>query len=284
MTIYSRLVLLFLLLSCSAGNDDDNVSPDPDNVQNINCPADVTDGIPLGNNDVLIWAEEFDEDGSPCSQNWIFERGNNNGWGNNEFQFYKRNDPDNVIVEDGILKITAIKENYNGYNYTSTRMTTYNKFDFKYGKIIARAKLPQGQGTWPAIWMLGKNYTDIGWPKCGEIDIMEHKGVEPGLIHGSLHTPSSHGNTINTKIFRVDDVSNQFHDYTVIWTEEKIKFLVDNELYYTYNPENKNSSNWPFDNSFFIILNLAMGGNFGGSVDPNFSQSSMEVDYIRVYQ
>jgi beta-glucanase (GH16 family) len=284
MRIYSRLILLFFLLSCSSGNEDDSASNDPNTVQKRGCPGDVTDSIPSGNNDVLIWAEEFDEEGSPCSHNWIFEGGNNNGWGNNEQQYYKRNDPDNVIIEDGILKITLIKEKYNGYNYTSTRMTTFNKFDFKYGKIEVRAKLPQGRGTWPAIWMLGKDYTNVGWPACGEIDIMEHKGSEPGLIHGSLHTPSSHGDTTNTEIVSVDDVSTQFHDYEVIWTEEKIQFLVDDKLYYTYSPTNKNSSNWPYDDNFFIILNIAMGGNFGGSIDPNFSQSSMEIDYIRVYQ
>jgi len=187
-------------------------------------------------------------------------------------------------IYDLVLKITAKKEDYQGFRYTSTRMLTQGKFDFTYGRVEVRAKLPIGGGTWPAIWMLGSSISTDGWPAAGEIDIMEHIGNEQGKIHSSIHTRSSFGNTVNTMSKMVSDVSTAFHIYGVKWTQNAIEFSIDEEVYYTYNPSTKNTSTWPFYANQFIILNVAMGGNFGGNVDSNFTQSTMEIDYVRVYQ
>ena len=236
---------------------------------------------------VLLWSEEFNVDGAPDDNNWNFEIGNGCpnlcGWGNNESQYYTSR-TDNVIVEGGFLKITAKKESYQGYEYTSTRMKTQGKFDFTYGKVEVRAKLPQGGGTWPAIWMLGSNITTVGWPTCGEIDIMEHVGNNLGTVSSALHTPSSSGATVNTGEKLISNVSTEFHVYGLDWTEEKMDFSIDGIVFYTYNPANKNDSTWPFYQDQFLLLNIAMGGGFGGAIDPAFTQSTMEVDYIRVYQ
>jgi len=234
--------------------------------------------------DDLIFSDEFDIDGSPDNQKWGYDIGTgSNGWGNGESQYYTSR-TDNVIVEDGFLKIFAKKENYQGSEYTSTRMLTKDKFEFKYGKVEVRAKLPEGGGTWPAIWMLGANFETVGWPTCGETDIMEHAGNNQGTVQSAMHTPSSYGNTENHGSQYLEDVSTEFHVYAVEWTGEKMVFSIDDDVHYTYNPSNKNSDTWPFDADQFIILNVAMGGGFGGVIDPNFTQSSMEIDYIRVYQ
>lgn len=235
----------------------------------------------------LVWSDEFDSGTTPDTTKWTYDLGdgcpNVCGWGNNESQYYTSR-IDNVSIENGILKIKAKKENYQGYEYTSARLKTQGKFSFKYGKIEIRAKLPEGGGTWPAIWMLGSNITTVGWPACGEIDIMEHIGNDLGTIHESIHTPSSYGATVNTKTINVADASTAFHIYAVNWTSDKIEFLIDDKVYYTYNPSTKNSDTWPFNANQFIILNVAMGGNFGGNIDPNFVQGTMEIDYVRVYQ
>ena len=232
----------------------------------------------------LIWSDEFDTNGSPDDAKWNYDIGRgNNGWGNSEAQYYTSRE-ENVVVEDGVLKITAKKESFEGAQYTSTRMKTQGKFDFKYGKVEVKAKLPEGGGTWPAIWMLGKNIDIVGWPACGEIDIMEHRGNNFGIVSSALHTPSSFGGTINTGSRTVSNVSTEFHIYTVEWTQEKMMFSVDDAVFYTYNPTTKTSSTWPFIENQFIILNVAMGGGFGGAIDSNFIESTMEIDYVRVYQ
>lgn len=234
--------------------------------------------------DNLIFSDEFDVDGSPQNLKWGYDIGTgSNGWGNGESQYYTSR-TDNVIVEDGLLKITAKKENYQGSEYTSTRMLSKDKFEFKYGKVEVRAKLPEGGGTWPAIWMLGANFETVGWPSCGEIDIMEHAGNNHGTVQSAMHTSSSSGDTVNKGSQYLEDVSTAFHVYAVVWTSEKMVFSIDDDVHYTYNPSNKNSDTWPFDADQFIILNVAMGGGFGGVIDPNFTQSKMEIDYIRVYQ
>jgi beta-glucanase (GH16 family) len=250
----------------------------------ITTSKDVTIYVTPNTFDTLIFSDEFNVDGSPNSSNWNYDIGNgSNGWGNNEAEYYTDR-VDNVIVENGLLKITAKKESYLGFDYTSTRMLTQNKFDFKYGRVEVKAKLPVGGGTWPAIWMLGSNITTVGWPACGEVDIMEHVGNDLGTIHQSIHTPSSFGATVNTNTTYVVDATTAFHIYAIEWTSDKIDFFIDGTLYYTYKPSTKNSNTWPFDANQFIILNVAMGGNFGGNIDPNFVQSTMEIDYVRVYQ
>ncbi len=232
----------------------------------------------------MVWSDEFDTNGAPDAANWGYDLGTgSNGWGNQESQHYTDRS-ENVVVEDGMLKITARREAFSGSQFTSARIKSQDKFEFAYGKVEVRAKLPEGGGTWPAIWMLGANFDQVGWPACGEIDIMEHVGNDQNRIHGSLHTPSSFGATVNTGSTVVENVSSEFHVYSVEWTAEAITFFVDDQAYYSYSPETKNSDTWPFDNDFFLILNVAIGGTFGGNIDGNFSASTMEVDYVRVYQ
>lgn len=226
----------------------------------------------------LVWSEEFDVDGAPNPSKWTLETGAG-GWGNNEAQYYT-NSADNAKVEGGVLKITARKQDFNGAAYTSARMKSENKFEFTYGKIEARAKLASGGGTWPAIWMLGENYATATWPSCGEIDIMEHVGNQQNTIHATLHYPGHSGGNANTNHTTVTTASTEFHVYSCEWTPQYIKFFVDGNLFHTV----ANSTSLPFNHDFFLILNMAMGGNFGGTIDPAFVASTMEIDYIRVYQ
>jgi len=245
----------------------------------------------------LVWSDEFSGTGPISSDLWFHQTQLPAGgsWFNNEQQHYT-NRIENSSVANGFLKIVAKKESFTNQGftkqYTSARLNS--KFAFTYGRVDARAKLPTGAGTWPAIWMLGKNINEPGgffssqfgttnWPATGEIDIMEHWGNNPNVIHGSIHTTSSSGSTINTKTINVSQVSTTFHIYSIIWDEEKIQFLVDDVPFYTYNPTIKNASTWPFDKPQYLLLNIAMGG-VGGAIDPAFTQSSMEIDYVRVYQ
>ena len=232
----------------------------------------------------LLWSDEFDVDGAPSATNWTYDIGTgSNGWGNGESQYYTDRS-DNVIVEDGHLKITAKAESFSGSAYTSSRLISQGLFDFTYGRVDIRAKLPEGGGTWPALWMLGANFETVGWPTTGEIDIMEHVGNNQNVVSSAIHTPSSFGNTVNKGELEVANVSSEFHIYSVNWSADEISFLVDDVIYYTYAPADKNLDNWPFDAGQFFIMNVAMGGTFGGDIDPAFVESTMEIDYIRVYQ
>lgn len=227
----------------------------------------------------MVWSDEFNVDGAPDPTKWSYNLGAG-GWGNSELQHYTDR-PDNAIVQGGVLKIIAKAENFSGSNYTSARLVTENKFEFKYGKVEVRAKLPSGGGTWPAIWALGENYATNIWPACGEIDIMEHKGNSPNTIHGTLHYPGRSGGNADTGTTTASNVSSEFHIYKVIWSPTSIKFYIDDQpAYHSF----VNSASTPFNSDFFLILNVAMGGTFGGTVDPAFTQSAMEVDYVRVYQ
>ena len=235
-------------------------------------------------NSELLWSDEFNGSGAPDNTKWGYDIGTgSNGWGNGESQYYT-NRLENAKVENGFLIITAKAESYEGSNYTSARLLTQGKFEFTYGSVEVRAKLPSGGGTWPAIWMLGANFQAVGWPACGEIDIMEHAGNRQGIVQSAMHTPSSSGNTENKGSQTLTDVSTEFHVYTLEWSADEMIFSVDDVVHYRYNPTPKNSETWPYDNDQFIILNVAMGGSFGGTIDPNFVQSSMEIDYVRVYQ
>lgn len=230
----------------------------------------------------LIWQDEFNIQGAPNPANWSYNLGRgDNGWGNGEAQYYTSR-PENVKVEGGLLKITAKKESYEGASYTSARLVSENKMEFTYGKIEFRAKLPSGGGTWPALWMLGANYQTNPWPACGEIDVMEHKGNEPNVIHGTLHYPGRSGGNPNTGTTTIANASSEFHIYKVIWSPTKISFYVDDQTTPFHSVDN--TTTLPFNANFFLIMNFAMGGTFGGSIDPAFTSSTMEVDYIRVYQ
>lgn len=226
----------------------------------------------------LVWSDEFNTDGAPDSSKWGYDIGAG-GWGNAEAQYYTNN-TSNVEVVGGNLKITARAENFNGSSYTSARLKSENKFEFTYGKVEVRAKLPTGAGTWPAIWMLGENYATNSWPACGEIDIMEHKGNEQDKIYGTLHYPGNSGGNGNSNSTMISGASTQFHTYKTIWSPGSVKLYVDDVLFHTV----VNNGSLPFNADFFMILNVAMGGTFGGAISPSFMQSSMEIDYVRVYQ
>jgi len=232
----------------------------------------------------LVWSDDFNLDGSPDTTKWGYDIGTgSNGWGNNESQYYTKR-PENVIVSNGTLKIIAKKENFSGASYTSARLITHNLFDFTYGRVEIRAKLPSGGGTWPALCMLGSNFQTNTWPACGEIDIMEHIGNDLGRVQSATHTPSSFANTQNKGATFSSTTSTAFHIYELRWTAEKLEFLFDGEVYYTYNPATKNASTWPFNLNQFLIMNVAMGGTLGGNIDSDFTESTMEIDYVKVYQ
>jgi beta-glucanase (GH16 family) len=228
----------------------------------------------------LIWADEFDIPGSPDPAKWGYDTGTGSGgWGNNELEYYTSR-TDNAVVSNGTLKIVAKKESYNGSAYTSARLLTKGLFSFRYGKIEVRAKLPAAKGSWPGIWMLGNNFAAVGWPACGEIDIMEQNGSQKSTIYGTMHYPTQKSPNGDGGTTTVSTASSDFHRYAAIWSAASIQILVDDAVFYTL----PNNSGIPFNQNFFIILNLAMGGNFGGTVDPAFTIDQMEVDYVRVYQ
>lgn len=235
----------------------------------------------------LIWSDEFDYKGLPDSTKWGYDVGGH-GWGNNELQFYTANDTLNAVVEKGVLKITARRQVKENRQYTSARLQTKNKASFKYGKIEVRAKLPAGRGTWPAIWMLGENIDKEGWPRCGEIDIMEHVGYEKDSIFGTIHSEAYNhmkGTQKGKGIF-IATPYDQFHTYSIEWTPEKIDFMVDGVIYNHFINEHLTTKEWPFDQPFLLILNLAVGGNWGGKkgVDESVFPATLEVDYVRIFQ
>ena len=226
----------------------------------------------------LIWSDEFDVPGAPNPAKWNYDLGAG-GWGNQEVQFYTSR-TDNAIVSNGTLKIIARKENFSGSAYTSARLLTKDKFSFKYGKIEVRAKMPVGAGTWPAAWMLGANINTVNWPNCGEIDIVEHKGSDVNKIYGTLHFPGNFGGNAVGATRIITGATTEFHVYSCEWTALSIKFFVDGTQYFSF----ANNNTLPFNQNFFVLLNLAMGGTFGGPVDAGLTSATYEVDYVRVYQ
>jgi beta-glucanase (GH16 family) len=228
----------------------------------------------------LFWSEEFNTEGAPDESKWSYDIGNGSGgWGNGEAQYYT-NRPENVIVQGGVLKIKAISETYAGFQYTSARILTKDKFFFKYGKVDVSARMPAGIGTWPAIWMLGTDLYSTGWPACGEIDIAEHRGSELNRIFGTLHYPGHSGGNADGNSRLITNATTEFHKYSVEWTVTAIKISVDDQLVHSV----ANSTSIPFNHDFFLLLNVALGGTFGGVVDPAFTNAALEVDYIRVYK
>lgn len=234
----------------------------------------------------LTWSDEFD--GSAVNlNNWTFETGAT-GWGNNELQNYTNGD--NAEVVDGKLIIAARKVNDNTEvgSYTSSRLKSQGKQEFQYGRMEIRAKLPSGRGLWPAIWMLGGNFSTVGWPACGEMDIMEYVGFQPNTIFSTVHTTAGYGGNGSGGSMDVPTAEEEFHNYGLIWTEKKMVFYVDSadNIIHTYSPAVKTIENWPFDQTAFFILNVAVGGNWGGAqgIDNSIFPQSMEIDYVRVYQ
>jgi beta-glucanase (GH16 family) len=246
--------------------------------------------------DYLVWADEFETDGPIDSDKWFHQTIlplNGNSWFNGEIQHYT-NRTDNSFVSEGELHIVAKKELFMDQgiskNYTSARLNS--KFAFTYGRVEVKAKLPTGIGTWPAIWMLGKNIKEIGtywdiegygttpWPACGEIDIMEHWGVNQNFVQSAMHTPSSFGGTVNHGGQVITTASTDYHVYALDWYTDRMVFSVDDVVHYVYKPTEYNDATWPFDKEQFILLNIAVEP----SIASNFTESSMDIQYVRVYQ
>lgn len=248
----------------------------------------------------LVWSDEFNTNGAVNATNWFQQTQLPGGgsWNNGEVQHYT-NRLTNSFIDAGLLHIVAKKEIFNDQGvtkeYTSARLNS--KFAFKYGRVDVRAKIPVEAGSWPAIWLLGKNINEAGsyfassfgttsWPACGEIDIMEH-GIFPtkdiNYVQSTLHTPSSNGNSINNGGVLASDLANNYHVYSMNWSPNQISFLLDDVIYYTYNPSVKNDNTWPFNKEQFLLLNVAMGG-WAAPIPSNFTESTMMIDYVRVYQ
>ena len=233
----------------------------------------------------LIWADEFDVDGLPDPARWDYEVGYVR---NNELQYYTRARMENARVEDGMLVIEAHKESYEGHDYTSASLITRGQASWRYGRVEVRAKLPTGNGTWPAIWMLGMNIPEVGWPDCGEIDIMENVGFDPYRIHGNIHTEAyNHVKRTNKgSSITVAKPNEEFHVYAIEWFEDHIDFFVDDKRYFSFRNEGTGWKTWPFDQEFYLIINLAIGGSWGGmrGVDEEIFPQQYTIDYVRVYR
>ena len=232
----------------------------------------------------LVFSDEFDTAGAPDSTKWGYELGYIR---NNEQQYYTSR-PENVRVEGGSLVIEGRKEAYQGFGYTSASINTEGRFEFKYGRVEVRAKLPAGVGMWPAIWTLGVNRRTVGWPACGEIDIMENVGFEPTRIHGSIHT-SAYNHTKGTQKTATIDIQNladEFHVYAMEWSPDRIDIAVDGQKYFGFANEKSGAAAWPFDAPQYLLVNLAIGGSWGGQkgIDDAKFPAKYLVDYVRVYQ
>lgn len=237
--------------------------------------------VPEGWN--LVWHDEFDGETIDLN-NWTYDLGAG-GWGNGESQHYTDR-PENARIENGMLVIEARQERYYGSYYTSARLKTQGLQEFQYGRIEARLRVPAGRGLWPAFWMLGSNFATVGWPDSGEIDIMEYIGREPDLILGTIHGPGYSGALGLSHWNRQDyDIADDFHTYAVEWDEDQITWFYDGEAYGTYTRSDIGEREWPFDQPFFIILNLALGGTLPGPIglDTVFPAQYL-VDYVRVFQ
>jgi len=251
----------------------------------------------------LVWADEFDRDGLPDPAKWSYEEGFVR---NRELQFYTAGRRENARVEGGHLIIEARRERWPNpryradapenrwqerrqfADYTSASLTTRGKAAWTYGRLEARAKLPTGRGTWPAFWTLGTNITQVGWPACGEIDILEYVGHDPGVVHANVHTRGfnhARGNGRGAST-RVPDAEKAFHVYAVEWSPQRLEFFVDDRKYFTLENDGTGPDSWPFDAPQFLILNLAIGGSWGGQqgVDDAIFPQRFVVDYVRVYQ
>lgn len=272
------LILISFIMICIFGCSNDEQTP----TENKNSEYEIP-GYEL------VWQDEF-EGTSIDKDKWEHEV-NATGGGNNELQYYTDR-KENSQVKDGALHIIALREEYTGDEgtryYTSARMRTAKKGDWKYGRIEVKAKIPYGQGLWPAIWMLPTDWEYGGWPRSGEIDIMEHVGYDPGTIHGSIHTEAYNHRigTQKTAQTTVPDANDNFHVYVVEWTEDKIDIFVDTVKYFTFpNDHQGDYKTWPFDKEFHLILNVAVGGDWPGAPSPQTTfPKEMTVDYVRVYK
>lgn len=237
----------------------------------------------------MAWNDEFNEAGLPDPSRWSYDVGGD-GWGNRELQYYTATRADNARVEAGHLIIEARRESWRGSAYTSARLVTKNKGNWHSGRFEIRAKVPLGRGTWPAIWMLPVvwNLGNGGWPDNGEIDLMEHVGHNPGVIHASTHSQKNQWriNTQRTATTLVPDAGTAFHTYALEWEAEEMRIYVDDLHYFTSRKNGGDWTTWPFERDFYLVLNLAVGGDWGAvqGIDEKAFPQRMEVDYVRVYQ
>jgi beta-glucanase (GH16 family) len=269
-SVFFFLGSLLMMAGCVTNTSEKSASKDDDNY-------------------VLVWQDEFNYSSLPDSTKWSFDtEGNDAGWGNNEAQHYTDANEKNARVDNGILYITAHKQNFEGKEYTSARLVS--KAEWKYGKIEVNAKLPNATGTWSAIWMMpgGWTFGDGNWPDVGEIDIMEHVGHDLGVIHASAHSKDYQWQkkTQKTATVFISDVDKQFHSYIIEWTPDVLNAYVDDSLYFEYENEGVGETKWPYNKPFYLILNLAVGGAWGSlqGIDADAFPQTMEVDYVRVYQ
>ena len=271
----SIALMLSLALTRCSKTDSSNTNTNNNSNQNPPPPPPTTYK--------LVWSDEFNTDGKPDISKWTYETGGN-GWGNNELEYYT-DSLTNGRVENGNLVIEARYENYAGSNYTSARIISKNKAQWTYGKFDIRAKIPKGKGTWPAIWLLSAN-NPLVWPDNGEIDIMEEVGFDPNVIHGTAHNKLYYGGNGKGSSVPVPTAQDSFHVYSVEWTPHTLTWSVDSTVYYSYNDPYIGYNAWPYTSDFFMILNLAIGGNWGGAqgVDNTIFPQQMLIDYVRVYQ
>lgn len=237
----------------------------------------------------MVWNDEFDYTGLPDPAKWTYDtEGNEAGWGNNESQWYTVENNENAWVENGKLRITALRKDFQNKKFTSARLVS--KPDWKYGKIEVSARLPEATGTWPAIWMMpgGWSFNDGNWPAVGEIDIMEHVGHDLNVVHASAHSKDYQwqAGTQKTGTIRVPGATSEFNRYSLEWTPEALKAFVNDSLYFEYKNEGLGDSKWPYDKPFYLIMNVAVGGHWGSvkGIDENAFPQTMEVDYVRVWQ
>lgn len=282
--LFSSTICLALLTLSACGGVGGGTAESAAPIPMTPTPTSLT----LPSDHVLVWSDEFANDGLPDATKWVHETGRNKeGWYNNEKQYYSSPRLENARVHDGVLTITARKESrsnqpdWGGQAYSSTRLATLGKKDWTYGFFDIRAKLPCGKGTWPAIWMLGSQGT---WPANGEMDIMEWVGSRPERMFSTLHTTSGSGGNGKGADAPVVDACTTFHNYQMYWTAQQIVFAVDGKVHFTYKNPGTGVDAWPFDAPQFMILNVAVGGDLGGAVDDTIFPVQMDVEYVRVYQ
>jgi beta-glucanase (GH16 family) len=279
-------LLLIALITINGSCQTQAPAPTPPVAQGPSTPAKL---VKYTFSETPVWRDEFDYTGKPEPAKWDYDLGGN-GWGNNEMQNYTNNS-DNAYVKGGHLTIKAIKEPSGGRLYSSARLVTKGKGDFLYGKFEIRAKLPSGKGTWPAIWMLASqsDYGSQFWPDNGELDIMEHVGFDQNIVHANIHTKAfnhSIGTNKGDKI-AISNASSEFHVYTCEWRPDYITFAVDGKDYFRFSRDYTYSwQQWPFNKKFHLLMNIAIGGNWGGQegLDNSIFPQSMEIDYVRVYE
>jgi beta-glucanase (GH16 family) len=272
MTSYRCLLLVALSAACTQPPVDDPL-PTP----------------PVVGNWRQTWSDDFDgpANTAPDRSKWAYDIGGH-GWGNRQLEFDTDQLSNAHLDGDGALVITAIKQKYGNNEYTSARLRTQDRFQQRYGRFEARMRLPEGAGLWPAFWLLGSNLASAGWPACGELDVMEHRGREPGTIHGSAHGPGYSGDNPKTDSYTLpagDSFADDYHVFAIEWSPDEVHWFVDKAHYHALRADSMPSGQpWVFDGPMFMIVNLAVGGWFGGDVDDAIFPRSMQVDYVRAYE